>query len=123
MEIRGVENEDVCMPALAESLRGDVQLWFNHLAPGSITGYYMFMVMLIYKWGRNTKDSLECRSDNDCVVDDQYIDNLLSQLDHSSPEMFQVMSVPAIHKNITEYFENNTSKPHAEIKRDFNQII
>ena len=33
------------------------------------------------------------------------------------------MSVPAIHKNVTEYFEDNVSKPHAEIKRDINQII
>jgi len=37
--------------------------------------------------------------------------------------MFQIMSVPAIHKNVTEYFENNVSKPHDEIKRDINQII
>ena len=48
---------------------------------------------------------------------------MLSQLDHSSPEMFQIMSVPAIHKNVTEYFEDNVSKPHAETKRDINQII
>ena len=37
--------------------------------------------------------------------------------------MFQIMSMPAIHKNVTEYFEDNVSKPHAEIKRDINQII
>ena len=37
--------------------------------------------------------------------------------------MFQIMSVPAIHKNVTEYFEDNVSKPHAEIKRYINQII
>ena len=118
-----MENEDVYMRALAKSLRGDVQLRFDHLAPVSITGYDMFTGLLIDKWGRNTKDSLECRSDNDCVIDDQYTDILLSQLDRSSPEMFQVISVSAIHKNITEYFENNTSKPHAKIKRDINQII
>ena len=78
----------------------------------------MFIDLLIDKWGRNTDNSLD-----DCVVDNQYIDNLLSQLDHSSPEMFQIMSVPAIHKNVIEYFENNVSKPHAETKRDINQII
>ena len=33
------------------------------------------------------------------------------------------MSVPAIHRNVTKYFDNNVSKPHAEIKRDINQII
>ena len=33
------------------------------------------------------------------------------------------MSVPAIHKNVIEYFESNVSKPHAEIKRDINRII
>ena len=33
------------------------------------------------------------------------------------------MSVPAIHRNVIEYFENNVSKPHAETKRDINQII
>ena len=37
--------------------------------------------------------------------------------------MFQIMSVPAIHKNVTEYFEDNVSKPHAEIKKDINKII
>ena len=83
----------------------------------------MFTDMLIDKWRRNTDNSLECKSSNDCAVDNQYIDNLLSQLDHSSPEMFHIMSMPAIHKNITEYFENNVSKPHAETKRDINQII
>ena len=120
MEIRGVNNEDVFMRALGESLQGDVQLWFDHLAPESITGYDMFTDLLIDKWGRNTDDSLECESSNDY---NQYIGNLLSRLDHSSPEMFQIMSVPAIHKNVTEYFEDNVSKPHAEIKKDINQII
>ena len=48
---------------------------------------------------------------------------MLSQLDHSSPEMFQIMSVPTIHNNFTDYFENNVSKPHVETKRDTNQII
>ena len=66
---------------------------------------------------------MECQSRNDCVIDNQYIENLISQLDHSSPEMFQIMSVPGIHKNVTEYFEDNVSKPHAEIKRDINQTI
>ena len=33
------------------------------------------------------------------------------------------MSVPVIHKNITEYFENNASKSHAEIKKYINLII
>ena len=37
--------------------------------------------------------------------------------------MFQIMSVPAIHKNVTEYFENNVSKFDDETKRDINQII
>ena len=74
-------------------MRGDVQLWFHHLAPESITRYDMFTDLLIDKWGRNTNNSLECKSSNDCAVDNQYIDNLLSQLDHSSPEMFQIMSV------------------------------
>ena len=118
MEIRGAYNEDVYMRALGESLRGDVQLWFDHLAPESITGYDMFTDLLIDKWGRNTDNSVECESNND-----QYIGNLLSQLDHSSPEMFQIMSILAIHKNVIEYFENNVSKPHAETKRDINQII
>ena len=104
-------------------MQGGVQLWFDHLALESITGYDMFTDLLIDKWGRNTDNSLECNSSNVCAVDNQYIDNLLSQLDHSSPEMFQIMSVPAIHKNVTEYFEDNVSKPHAETKRDINQII
>ena len=99
---------------------GDVQLWFDQLAPETITGYDMFTNLLIDEWGRNTDNSLECEYSNDC---NQYIDNLLSQLDHSSLEMFQIMSVHAIHKNVTEYFEDNVSKPHAEIKRDINQII
>ena len=90
-------------------MQGDVQLWFDHLAPESITGYDMFTYLLIDKWGRNTENSLKCQSSNDCVVDNQYIDEVLSQLDHSSPDMFQIMSVPAIHKNVTEYFENNVS--------------
>ena len=42
MESRGANNEDVYMRALGESLQGDVQLWFDHLAPGSVTGYDMF---------------------------------------------------------------------------------
>ena len=83
----------------------------------------MFFGMLIDKWGRNTQDSLECQFGNDCVMDGQYIDDLLARMDHSSLEMFQIVGVPAIHKNITEYFENNTSKPHVEIKRDINQIM
>ena len=83
----------------------------------------MFTYLLIDKWGRNTDNSLECKSSNDCAVDNQYIKNLLSQLNHSSPEMSQIMSVPSIHKNVIEYFENNVSKPHAETKRDINQII
>ena len=37
--------------------------------------------------------------------------------------MFQIMSVPVIHNNFTKYFEDNVSKPHAETKRDINQII
>ena len=123
MEIRGADNEDVYMRALGESLRGDVQLWFDQLAPESITGYDMFTEFLIDKWGRNTDNSLECKSSNDYVVDNQYIDNFLSQLDHSPLEMFQIMSMPAIHKNVTEYFENNVSKPNVETKRDINQII
>ena len=96
---------------------------YDHLAPQSIIGYHMFTDLLIDKWGRNTDNSLEFQSSDDCAVDNQYIDNLLSQLDHSSPEMFQIMSMPAIHKNVTKYFENNVSKPHAETKRDINQII
>ena len=83
----------------------------------------MFTYILIDKWGRNTDNSLECKSSNNCAVDDQYIDNFLSQLDHSSLEMFQITSIPTIHKNVTKYFENNVSKPHAETKRNINQII
>ena len=123
MESRGADNEDVYMRALGESLQGDVQLWFDHLAPGSITGYDMFTDLLIDSWSRNTNKILECQSSNDCVVDNQYIDNVLSQLDHSSPDMFQIMSVLAIHKNVTEYFKNNVSIPHVETKKDINQII
>ena len=93
MEIRGAENEDVYMRALGESLRRDVQLWFDHLAPESITGYDMFTDLLIDSRSRNTDKILECQSSNDCAVDNQYIDNVLSQLDHSSPDMFQIMSV------------------------------
>ena len=33
MEIRGADNQDVYMRALGASSRGDVQLWFDHLAP------------------------------------------------------------------------------------------
>ena len=33
MEYRGTNNEDVYTRALGESLRGDVQLWFDYLAP------------------------------------------------------------------------------------------
>ena len=80
----------------------------------------MLIDLLIDKGGRKTDNYLECESSNDC---NQYIDNLLSQLDHSSPEMFQIMSVPAIHKNVIKYFEDTVSKPHAETKRDVNQII
>ena len=58
MEIRGVDNEDVYMRALGESLQGDVQLLFDHLAPESITGYDMFTYLLIDKWGGNTENSL-----------------------------------------------------------------
>ena len=123
MESRGANNEDVYMRALGESLQGDVQLWFDHLAPGSITGYDMFTDLLIDSWSRNTDKILECQSSNDCVIDNQYINHVLSQLDHSSPYMFQIMSVPAIQKNVTEYFENNVSKTHVETKRDINQII
>ena len=32
-------------------------------------------------------------------------------------------SVPAIHRNVTTYFENNVSKPHVETKIDIKQII
>ena len=122
-KIRGADNEDVYMRALGDSLRGDVQLWFHHLAPKSIKGYDMFTDLLIDKWGRNNDNSLDCQSSNDCSVDNQYIDNFLSQLDHSSPKMFQIISMSAIHKNVTKYFENNVSKPHAETKRNINQII
>ena len=78
MEIRGADNADVYMQALGESLRGDVRLWFDHLAPKYIIGYDMFTDMLIDKWGRNTENSLECQSSNDCAIDNQYIDNFLS---------------------------------------------
>ena len=104
-------------------MQGDVQLWFDHLAPRSITGYDMFTYLLIDSWSRNTDKILKCQSSNDCAVDNQYINNVLSKLDHSSPNMFQIMSVPAIHKNVTDYFENNVSKYHVETKRDINQII
>ena len=80
----------------------------------------MFTDLLIGSWSRNTDDSLECESSNDY---NQYIGNLLSQMDHSSPEMFEIMSVPAIHKNVIEYFDNNLSKPHVETKKDINQIM
>ena len=100
MEIRGADNEDVYMRALRESLRGDVQLWFDHLAPESITRYDMFTYLLIDKWGRNTDNSLECKSRNVCAVDNQYIENLLSQLYHSSPEIFQIMGMIAIQMNV-----------------------
>ena len=69
MEIRGADNEDVYMRALGEPLQGDVQLWFDHLAPRSITGYDMFTNLLIDKWGRNIDNSLECKSGDDCPVD------------------------------------------------------
>ena len=83
----------------------------------------MFTGLLIDKWSRNTDESLECQSDNDCVMNDQYIDDLLARMDHSYLDMFQTLSVTVIHKNIIEYFENNASKTHAKIKRDINQII
>ena len=65
MEIRGTGNEDDYMRALEESLRGDVQLWFDHLGPESITWYDMFTNLLIDKWGRNTDNSSKCESSND----------------------------------------------------------
>ena len=68
-KIRGANNEDVYMRALGESLRGDVQLWFDHLAPEFITGYDMFTDLLIDKWGRNTDNSLEYKCSNGCAVD------------------------------------------------------
>ena len=123
MEIRGAENEDVFMRALGESLQGDVRLWFDHLTPGSITRYDMFTDLLIDSWSRNTDKILECQYNNDCAVDNQYIDNVPFQLDHSSLDMFQIMSVPTIHNNVIDYFKNNFSKPHVETKKDINQII
>ena len=51
----------------------------------------MFTDLLIDEWGRNTDNSLECESSNDWAVDNQCIDNLLSQLDQSSPKMFQII--------------------------------
>ena len=69
MEIRGADNEDVYMRALGESLRGDVQLWFDHLALESITGYDMSTDLIIDKWGRNTDNSLKYKSSNDFAVD------------------------------------------------------
>ena len=77
--------------------------------------------LLIDSWSRNTDKILECQSSNDYAVDNQYVDEVLSQLDHSSLDMFQIMSVPAIHKNVTKHFENNVSKPHDETKRDINK--
>ena len=123
MESRGADNEDVYMRALGESLQGDVQLWFDHFALGSITRYGMFTDLLIYSWSRNTDKLLECQSSNDYAVDNQYINKVLTQLDHSSPDMLQIMGVPAIRKNVREYFEINVSKPHDETKRDIKQII
>ena len=83
----------------------------------------MFTDLLIDSLSRNTDKILECQFSNDFVVDNQYIDNVLSKLDHSSPDMFQIMSMPAIHKNVIEYFDNNLSKPHVETRRDNNKII
>ena len=54
MAIKGANNEDVYMQALGESLQGDVQLWFDHLAPGSVIGYDMFTDLLIDSWSMNT---------------------------------------------------------------------
>ena len=53
MESRGADNEDVYMRALGQSLQGNVQLWFDHLAPESIIGYDMFTDLLMDSWNRN----------------------------------------------------------------------
>ena len=59
MEVWGADDEDVYMQALGESLDGDARLWFDHLAPRSITGYDMFTDLLKKEWGENIDESLE----------------------------------------------------------------
>ena len=73
----------------------------------------MFTDLLIDSWNRKNDDFLDCESSNDY---NQYIGEVISQLDHSSPDMFQIISVPAIHKNVTEYFENNVSQPMLKLR-------
>ena len=53
--------------ALGASLDGDAKLWFDHLEPGSITGYDMFTHLLKENWGRNIYESIEEQSGNDCL--------------------------------------------------------
>ena len=59
MEVRGADHEDVYMRALGESLDGDARLWFDHLAPISVTGYDMFTDLLKKEWGENIDEPLE----------------------------------------------------------------
>ena len=55
MESWGAKDEDVYMRAFAASLDEDAKLWFDHLEPGSITGYDMFTDLLIEEWGVDIK--------------------------------------------------------------------
>ena len=97
MESRGAEDEDVFMRSLGASLDGDAKLWFDHLEPGSITGYDMFTDLIIEEWGVDIKQSIEEQLGDDCVNEDQFdandqenndeiIDDCPSGFDFSSPE-------------------------------------
>ena len=72
MEVRGADDEDVYMQALGESLDGDARLWFDHLAPRSVTSYDMFTDLLKKERGENIDEPSEPQSSNDCNVDDQF---------------------------------------------------
>ena len=64
MESWGAEDEDVYMRALGDSFDGDAKLWFDHLEPGSITGYDMFTHLLKENCGKNICESIEEQSGN-----------------------------------------------------------
>ena len=56
MESLGVENKNVYMRALFESLGGNVDFWLYTLVPGSITGYNMFTKLLREEWGKKSDE-------------------------------------------------------------------
>ena len=60
------------MHALGASLEWGTWIWFQNLAPGSITGYDMFTNLLKYEWGNNIEESIHEPSNDDGVDEDQF---------------------------------------------------